>query len=76
MCKLSEINLLLYRLSVSKIATPHTLDRLKDNLVQELKSRHKKSGTLSIVSEHRIETGHNFNWQNTKILKESKRFEH
>jgi len=28
----------------------------------------KKSDPVSVITEHRLETGHNFNWQNIKIL--------
>lgn len=40
----------------------------KTTLKEHKKDVRKNSGNLSIISCHRLETSHEFDWENTKIL--------
>jgi len=42
--------------------------KLKTRINEHENDIDKKSGNLSVISEHRLEFDHKFDWNNTKIL--------
>jgi len=53
----------------------YTSDKRKENSTQEYQNRrniNKKTGKHSVITEHRINNNHEFNWDNPEILDKEK----
>jgi len=52
----------------------HTKRRLNTRILEHRKDINKKTANHSVITEHRLEFGHEFNWDNSKIVDKEKQY--